>query len=310
MISLREIIRSVQTRATPCTWGQLQTWLTTELARIKQEGQIMINPPEVILPDGITTTSLVSQSEMTQFVTNTLNVWQAGINGGAGYDIDALLKPAFNNLAWDGTHYWEGTKGDALTVRYLSNYKAILEALVDPDPESSSGASKTSLKWYAKNSSYPSGTLLSGAYLTALSLFARPLPALYGAIKNPLYGLFDNVVVRFIDEAVADDYSNLVTIINNNPGFNIYEEHYFKYAEAAEVARFMRFKPDPKWRAEDKVKMLVSIQENSLSEIGVATNNFEEYPIVELTAPTAWIPAGSTKTYIDIMATWPIHTIE
>lgn len=31
--------------------------------------------PEVNLPDGVTSTSLVSQSEMVQFVTNTLDTW-------------------------------------------------------------------------------------------------------------------------------------------------------------------------------------------------------------------------------------------
>lgn len=33
--------------------------------------------PEVNLPDGVTSTSLVSQSEMVQFVTNTLDTWLA-----------------------------------------------------------------------------------------------------------------------------------------------------------------------------------------------------------------------------------------
>lgn len=33
--------------------------------------------PTIELPDGVVSTSLVSQSEMVQFVTNTLNVWQA-----------------------------------------------------------------------------------------------------------------------------------------------------------------------------------------------------------------------------------------
>lgn len=35
--------------------------------------------PTVILPDGVTSTSLVSQSEMTQFVTNTLNTWLSNL---------------------------------------------------------------------------------------------------------------------------------------------------------------------------------------------------------------------------------------
>ena len=42
--------------------------------------------PTVILPDGVTSTSLVSQSEMTQFVTNTLNVWLL--------DLEARIKKA------------------------------------------------------------------------------------------------------------------------------------------------------------------------------------------------------------------------
>ena len=35
--------------------------------------------PEVNLPDGVTSTSLVSQSEMVQFVTNTLDTWLVGL---------------------------------------------------------------------------------------------------------------------------------------------------------------------------------------------------------------------------------------
>ena len=35
--------------------------------------------PEVNLPDGVTSTSLVSQSEMVQFVTNTLDTWLASL---------------------------------------------------------------------------------------------------------------------------------------------------------------------------------------------------------------------------------------
>lgn len=67
------------TRSTPATWEDLRSDLETKLVPIlkKLYDQIggLMQQPTVILPDGVTSTSLVSQSEMTQFVTNTLNTW-------------------------------------------------------------------------------------------------------------------------------------------------------------------------------------------------------------------------------------------
>lgn len=71
------------TRSTPATWEDLRTDLETKLIPIlkKLYDQIggLMQQPTVILPDGVTSTSLVSQSEMTQFVTNTLNTWLADL---------------------------------------------------------------------------------------------------------------------------------------------------------------------------------------------------------------------------------------
>lgn len=67
------------TRASPATWEDLRSDLETKLVPILERlydriGGLM-EQPHVVLPDGVTSTSLVSQSEMTQFVTDTLNAW-------------------------------------------------------------------------------------------------------------------------------------------------------------------------------------------------------------------------------------------
>ena len=73
----------IVTRSTPATWEDLREDLETKLIPILYElfneiGGLKVIPT-VTLPDGVTSTSLVSQSEMTQFVTNTLNVWMAAL---------------------------------------------------------------------------------------------------------------------------------------------------------------------------------------------------------------------------------------
>lgn len=76
---LEDGTHEIITRSTPATWEDLRSDLETKLVPIlkKLYDQIggLMQQPTVILPDGVTSTSLVSQSEMTQFVTNTLNTW-------------------------------------------------------------------------------------------------------------------------------------------------------------------------------------------------------------------------------------------
>lgn len=66
-------------RSTPATWGELQNELVTYgipvLKKLYEPIGGLTVIPEVNLPDGVTSTSLVSQSEMVQFVTNTLDTW-------------------------------------------------------------------------------------------------------------------------------------------------------------------------------------------------------------------------------------------
>lgn len=80
---LKNGTHEIITRSTPATWEELREDLEEKLVPIlmrlyNQIGGLM-QQPEVILPDGVTSTSLVSQSEMTQFVTNTLNTWLADL---------------------------------------------------------------------------------------------------------------------------------------------------------------------------------------------------------------------------------------
>lgn len=76
---LEDGTHEIITRSTPATWEDLRSDLETKLVPIlkKLYDQIggLMEQPTVVLPDGVTSTSLVSQSEMTQFVTNTLNTW-------------------------------------------------------------------------------------------------------------------------------------------------------------------------------------------------------------------------------------------
>lgn len=70
-------------RSTPATWGELQNELVTYgipiLKKLYEPIGGLTVIPEVNLPDGVTSTSLVSQSEMVQFVTNTLDTWLAAL---------------------------------------------------------------------------------------------------------------------------------------------------------------------------------------------------------------------------------------
>lgn len=72
-------------RANPITWAPFMSWFNTELHRVinailQRLGVNMIIPP-IEYPDGITSTSEVTQSEMVQFVTNTLDTWQGTLLG-------------------------------------------------------------------------------------------------------------------------------------------------------------------------------------------------------------------------------------
>ena len=66
-------------RSTPATWGELQQELIDYgipvLKKLYEPIGGLTVIPEVNLPNGVTSTSLVSQSEMVQFVTNTLDTW-------------------------------------------------------------------------------------------------------------------------------------------------------------------------------------------------------------------------------------------
>lgn len=83
-------------RSAPATWEELREDLEEKLVPIlkKLYDQIggLMQQPTVVLPDGVTSTSLVSQSEMTQFVTNTLNTWLA--------DLEARIKEARKNTIY------------------------------------------------------------------------------------------------------------------------------------------------------------------------------------------------------------------
>lgn len=71
---LRDGTYTIISRPEPATWGELRETLQAGLENLRRRG-LDFTPPEVVLPDGVTSTSEVTQTEMTQFVTNTLNVW-------------------------------------------------------------------------------------------------------------------------------------------------------------------------------------------------------------------------------------------
>ena len=76
---------SIIERTNPITWAPFVTWFNTDLHRVlnalfQRLGVTMIIPP-LTYPDGITSTSELTQSEMVQFVTNTLDTWQGTLLG-------------------------------------------------------------------------------------------------------------------------------------------------------------------------------------------------------------------------------------
>lgn len=93
--SLRDKTHPLIIRTTPSTWEELRAELERQLVPILLKlweplGGLM-PIPTIDLPDGVVSTSLVSQSEMVQFVTNTLNVWQGRLK----VQIETFMKSGF-----------------------------------------------------------------------------------------------------------------------------------------------------------------------------------------------------------------------
>ena len=82
---LKDEALDIITRPNPIKWAPFISWFNTELHRVinailQRLGVNMIIPP-IEYPDGITSTSELTQSEMVQFVTNTLDTWQGTLLG-------------------------------------------------------------------------------------------------------------------------------------------------------------------------------------------------------------------------------------
>ena len=138
MIDVQNLINNIKTITSKalCTWGEFITFLSTELQYFKQKGGIQVNPPEVVLPDGVTTTTLISQSEMTQFVTNTLNVWQAEINRSETPNLKNLFYPKMYNVSFannpSGYQSLNLDNERELTVTWFQNYTNIINNILNP----------------------------------------------------------------------------------------------------------------------------------------------------------------------------------
>lgn len=123
---LEDGTHEIITRSTPATWEDLRSDLEEKLVPIlkKLYDQIggLMEQPTVILPDGVTSTSLVSQSEMTQFVTNTLNTWLS--------DLEDRIKEARKNTIYSLTPVVAGYKYVPFTL--VVDLAAPLDNIVKP----------------------------------------------------------------------------------------------------------------------------------------------------------------------------------
>ena len=197
MIDVQNLINNIKTITTKplCTWGEFLTFLSTELQNIKERIGIPVNPPSVVLPDGVTTTTLISQSEMTQFVTNTLNVWQAGIPTTQGYNLNSLCYPELKKGVFNSeTGVISAYNSDPYSVVFYSNYHNLINSVFNP-----SSYGRTELTYYDKTS----GKITANSKIQETQV---PLPFMFPSVGG--YRLS----IRFLTESLANDYSNIEQI--------------------------------------------------------------------------------------------------
>lgn len=269
----------ILTKVIPATWGQLQIWLTSELARIKTEGGITVNPPEVVLPDGVQSTSQVTQSEMTQFVTNTLNTWLYSLQPqpepptpptpGEGYDIKSLIYPEVWTLRATGGSYKLNEK---LDVVWLLNSKILYEYPLGYNRYI--GTSMLFKKQGAK-SYYYNGVNNTGRWETGMSPDNTPVsPFILNSYNK------SNVVVTYMSDAIAEDMTDMETLLpdslirNNTAAINNNVELFFR--------ALMR--DSSSLRSDKSLKMVdLNIEASALSEAAQPVN--KNYLLVSLYTP-------------------------
>lgn len=223
MIDVQNLINNIKTITSKplCTWGEFLTFLSTELQYFKQKGGITVNPPTVVLPDGVTTTTHISQSEMTQFVTNTLNVWLASINSAEPVDdLSSLLYPNIFELGYEYDTYGskvschksrgEGTEYNVTFYENVANMCGYgLGNGTIPTVHGSVAMNSKPLWYYTKNNDrYP--TYEHGVYT---------MPgAMHPFVWYPIRASQENCRfdMMFLDEPLLSDFSNFNGIFENN----------------------------------------------------------------------------------------------
>lgn len=343
MIDVQNLINNIKTVTSKalCTWGEFIAFLSTELQYFKQKGGIQVNPPTVVLPDGVTTTTLISQSEMTQFVTNTLNVWIASINQSEpqpvveGYDLSALIEPKIYNADIGSASYsWPSwckllTEADVRFFDYyMANANKAFKLVESGEPKSYPYHYYTNMT-YGEPDNNPrvvsSSVGMGGmVYADLFPLFALNSYSSYALRGNPLdphgnemKGMYHYLTARFSNIPLASDYSNLLNIVNNTTPVGIGVRHVplntgsgLSNEEQCVYIYITPYNSDPNVQSTSQYvgarRILIS-RESYWEDKLWATNQNELYPIMEISQDEPWFTTGPAYNhYFKLCMPYPI----
>lgn len=308
MIDVQNLINNIKTITSKalCTWGEFATFLSTELQYFKEKGGITVNPPEVVLPDGVTTTTLISQSEMTQFVTNTLNVWIASINqgqeGNGKYKINDLLFPKFytynSALARDRVV----TLDEELSVTFTPAYHNLICNRFNIPSDGFAPAHV--VPTYIKSSEYPNGK----KEMDSDWGYYQPIPLLD---VNKIWLDNDNTApigltsefFRFSTDVLDEYESNIVNVMNNSVG--LYEAS-SRYGIAINghddlIGKTYFFNPSGVGYV-NKNSLLLTAERTDMTP---SRNNTMAVVLAQITKSTPWYSSAVSSPEIKIVAVYP-----
>lgn len=343
MIDVQTLINNIKTITSKplCTWGEFLTFLSTELQYFKQKGGITVNPPTVVLPDGVTTTTLISQSEMTQFVTNTLNVWLANINDNPnppvteGYDLFALIFPkVFNANIGNASYSWPNWCRllEECDVKFFDYYESNALKMLNLV---SNGQPQTYDYHYYTNMSYgepdnnprvlTASVGLGGmGYASLFPLFNLNSHSSYTLRGNPLHpggnemkGRYTYLTARFSNTSLNDDYSNLISIINNTEPVPVISRivplstgNGLSNEQECVYIAIHPYETDPNQRSTTQyidAKKILICHEVYWEDKLWATNQNECNPIMEISQDTPWFTGSASYTdYFKLCMPYPM----
>lgn len=294
MIDVQNLINNIKTVTSKalCTWGEFITFLSTELQYFKQKGGIQVNPPEVVLPDGVTTTTLISQSEMTQFVTNTLNVWLANIDQGGNkplYDVDEFLYPHPRRCSADPNKNYITDMGE-LNYIYYSNYDSFVKQYLNPNQND------TNIEVHG----YNGGQIINSIYSFPTKM--NPIHSIYNTASY-----LATLTFRYLQEPLAKDLSNIAN------AFARYEQNvrtpFFSYSihNNEDLSNYCGRVFDLEW------DILKSNQYWNCNHILISLENYgneqhtykEMFPLLQVSKDTPWWPNTIGQQYAAVNVYFP-----